>query len=301
MGAVHGALAWTAYWSAETFFSGVAPRFLPAGYSHTPLASWHLTVGAFAAYLLLGLILGVLLGFLQFLLLVQRKIAWRPGHWFLPACSALSVTLLLGAYWPRPFPFADVGLAGLLLLAVVAALQILAASSDSWALRLSPAANAWSASFIAVGSVWLAYDVLWKHSPGFRWLGIALFLVAVPVVGYPGQQDWQASAPLQFPRPLGCATIATASPSSSLPIGNLWCSLDRARKSCIHPRSCPTPAGRHSVRHQRNRYLATRITLATRAPSRVDAASPVRKYGCLQSCNRQNRFIKLRASRHRPQ
>ncbi len=45
MGAVHGALAWTAYWSAETFFSGVAPRFLPAGYSHTPLASWQLTVG----------------------------------------------------------------------------------------------------------------------------------------------------------------------------------------------------------------------------------------------------------------
>jgi len=85
-------------------------------------------------------------------------------------------------------------LAGLLLLAVVAALQILAASSDSWALRLSPAANAWSASFIAVGSVWLAYDVLWKHSRGFRWLGIALFLVAVPVVGYLGAKLARSSA-----------------------------------------------------------------------------------------------------------
>jgi arylsulfatase A-like enzyme len=85
-------------------------------------------------------------------------------------------------------------LAGLLLLAVVAALQILAASSDSWALRLSPAANAWSASFIAVGSVWLAYDVLWKHSRGFRWLGIALFLVAVPVVGYLGVKLARSSA-----------------------------------------------------------------------------------------------------------
>lgn len=81
-GALHGALAWTAYWSAETFFGNVAQRLLPAGYSHSPVASWQLLVGAFAAYLLIGLILGAFLGCLQFLLLAQRKTAWKPGRWF---------------------------------------------------------------------------------------------------------------------------------------------------------------------------------------------------------------------------
>ncbi len=212
-GAVYGALAWTAYWCAETFFSNVAPRFLPAGYTHTPLASWQLITGALAAYLLLGLILGTFLGCFQFLLLAKRKIAWKPGRWFLPASCALSVTLLLGGYWTRPFPFADAGASGLALLGIVAALQIMSASSDSWALRFTPAANAWNASFMAVGSVWLAHEVFWKHSPQLRWLGLVSFLLAVLVAGWLSAKLVRKSgglSPSLFARTLASLSAALA-------------------------------------------------------------------------------------------
>jgi arylsulfatase A-like enzyme len=111
----------------------------------------------------------------------------------------------------------------------VAALQILAASSDSWALRLSPAANAWSASFIAVGSVWLAHDVLWKHSRGFRWFGIALFLVAVLVVGYLGTKLARSS--VGSPPRIRARTLASLSPVVAVLAAAVypssWANLDR--------------------------------------------------------------------------
>ncbi len=148
---------------------------------------------------------------------------------------------------------------------------------------------------MAVGSVWLAHDVFWRHSRGVRWFGIVLFLGAVLMAGWLSAKlarNPSGSSPRLFARTLASVSAAlvilalAVYPPSSARLASLECParapqrlgpniilivLDTVRADHLsvygYPRDT-TPGLRDSARGgtlYRNAFATSDVTLTSHA------------------------------------
>jgi arylsulfatase A-like enzyme len=170
-GALEGVVAWTVYWSFETFLLHVVPRIGVASYEYMPPSA------AFAAllliiYVVIGLISGGLIGI--------AVGAWWPTRPGLPrpqqairTITTISLCLVvMASALPRMPSGVAVWCTGLLFLPVGLSL-LLSLFSEVWAKRLAILASPWMACIALVGPP-LLLDIP----------GATLRSIALPLLGY---------------------------------------------------------------------------------------------------------------------